>query len=72
MRLSQEFAQIFVTGPIFDQNGKDASILHRQFGADDRTHIVLACRDRESLRTINTVAIDQCHRWHLHVGRDLS
>src|SRR6266478_4921080 len=48
MRLSQQFAQIFVAGPIFHQHWKDTAVFHRKFGADDRTHAMFASRDRKS------------------------
>ena len=59
MRLSQEGAKVFVTGPIFHQHGQESAIFHRQVRADDRMYALLSAGDRKSLRTVNTVAIEQ-------------
>ena len=59
MRLSQEGAKVFVTGPIFHQHGQESAILHRQVRADDRTYALLSAGDRKPLRAVNTVAIEQ-------------
>src|SRR5437660_2605764 len=57
MRLCEQFTEIFVTGAIFDQHGQNAAIFHRQFAADDWSHVVFARGDRKSLRAVNAVAI---------------
>ena len=72
MRLSEQFAQIFVTGAIFDQHRQNTAVFHRQFAANDRPNILLARRDRKSLRAVNPVAIEQRHRRHLQFGGDFS
>jgi hypothetical protein len=72
MRLRQQFAQIFVTGPILHQHGQDASILHAQFGAHNGPNILLPGSDGKALRAIDPVAIEQRHRRHLEPGRGFS
>ena len=72
MRLSQQLAQIFVTGAIFDQHRQNAAAFHRQFRADDRTDAVLTRSDGKSLRPVNAVAIEQRHRRHFQFRRDFS
>ncbi len=69
MRLGQERAEIFVTGPIFHQHGQKSAILHRQVGTDDRTYALLSAGDRKSLRTVNTVAIEQGNGRQSELGR---
>ena len=42
MRLGQQFTQIFVTRTAFDQDRHNAVVFHRQFGANDWTHVTFA------------------------------
>src|SRR5438094_1917052 len=72
MRLRKELAKIFVTGGVCDQDRKNRVIFHRQFAADDWTHIVLARCDGKPLRAVNAVAIKQRHGGHSKLGRRLS
>ena len=53
------------------QHRQNAAVLHAQFATDNGTHVVLACRDRKTLRAINTVAIEHGQRRHLELGRGL-
>src|SRR5690349_8525349 len=41
MRLCEEFAQIVITNPVLDEDGQNTSVLHAQFGANDRPDLVL-------------------------------
>jgi len=69
MRLRQQLAQIFVTCPALHQHRQNASILHAQFGADNGPNILLPGRNRKTLRTVDSVPIEQGHRRHLEPGR---
>ena len=71
MRLGQQLAEVLVTGAIFYQHRQDASILHRQFHADDRSQAVFAGGHGKSLRAVNAVAVEQRHGRHLELGGSL-
>src|SRR5438874_13815824 len=62
MRLRKELAKIFVTGAVCDQDRKNRAIFHRQFAADDWTHMLVAPCNGKPLRAVKAVAIGQAHR----------
>src|ERR1700682_3629271 len=49
MRLRQQLAQIFVTCAVLHEHRQNASILHAQFGAHNRSNTLLAGGDRKAL-----------------------
>jgi len=64
MRLSEQFAQIFVACSVFDEQGQNRTVFHFQFATNDWPNILLACCNRKALRPVNAVPIEQRQRRH--------
>src|SRR5436190_18499125 len=68
MRLGEEFAQVLITGSVLYKHGQNIFVLHPQFRAYDRPHVVLPSSDRKTLGAINSMTIEQRDRWHVELG----
>ncbi len=65
MSLGEQLAQILITILRLHQHGQDTAVSHRQFAADNWSHVLLSRRDGKSLRAVNAIAIQQCYRRQL-------
>ena len=71
MRLAQEGAEVLIARSIFNQEGKETAVFHRQAGADNWVHPFFATGDGEPLRAIDAVAIEQGNGGQAQLGRAL-
>jgi hypothetical protein len=65
MRLGKQFAKVFVSGATFSQDWQNTPILHAQLATNNWPYILFASGNRESLRAINAIAVQQSQRRHL-------
>ena len=67
--MREKFAKIFVAAAILHQHRQNNTVFHRQFGAKNWPNAVFARGYRETLRAVNTIAIEQRHRRHFQRSR---